>query len=124
VFRDFLDLRESGSDEAVIVVPDTNALISSPDAWAYRHIGNTTTYTFVILPTVLEELDKLKMNHRDPQFRSWRCSLRLCQSARNDVEPVRSRSPELTSSSGCPPWLPTSRIRRQGVRVLQAHNRD
>ena len=49
-------------------VPDTNALIYNPDleSWAF---SETPKFTIVLLPTVLSELDKLKMNHRNEEVR-------------------------------------------------------
>lgn len=50
-----------------ILVPDTNALIMNPnlDLWRFKN------YPFEILlsPTVLSELDKLKITHRSPEVR-------------------------------------------------------
>lgn len=53
----------------IILVPDTNALILSPDVASYGAAVGYTKYTVVILPTVLSELDKLKITHRSDDFR-------------------------------------------------------
>lgn len=49
------------SDEKTIVIPDTNALIKNPDLdmWKFNDIDK---FEVVLLPTILQELDKLK-NH-------------------------------------------------------------
>jgi hypothetical protein len=58
------------SDKAgIILVPDTNALIISPDIGSYGAVIGQAKYTVVILPTVLSELDKLKITHRSEDFR-------------------------------------------------------
>lgn len=67
-FRAFLDLFDTDTPHACILVPDANALIATPDPWNYRSTAGSSQYKFVILPTVLEELDRLKMEHRDPAF--------------------------------------------------------
>jgi rRNA-processing protein FCF1 len=68
-FRAFLALFDTDTPSTCILVPDTNALIATPDPWSYRSSVGSSQYKFVILPTVLEELDRLKMEHRDPDFR-------------------------------------------------------
>jgi len=52
-----------GSGGEAVVVPDTNALLFNPNLedWAFDGIGR---FTVILLPTVLRELDALKMNHR------------------------------------------------------------
>jgi rRNA maturation endonuclease Nob1 len=67
-FCKFLDLLEGGPGE-IIIVPDTNAIIASPDPTSYEEIAGTKEFTFVLLPTVLQELDNLKNHHRDSAFR-------------------------------------------------------
>jgi rRNA-processing protein FCF1 len=53
----------------VVLVPDTNALVASTDWPAYAKIAGSPKFTIVILPTVLAELDKLKITHREQVFR-------------------------------------------------------
>jgi predicted ribonuclease YlaK len=53
----------------LILVPDTNSLIQFPDPISYRKLFNEP-FTFLITPTVLTELDKLKINHRNEEFRN------------------------------------------------------
>lgn len=69
VFHDLIDLYEKPGKNELVLVPDTNALISVPDVSKYSISAGQTQYTVVIIPTVLEELDKLKVIHRDQEFR-------------------------------------------------------
>jgi hypothetical protein len=59
VFRQLLAHPASGTAEFV-VVPDTNALLKSPDPSHYGAVIDSTAFRFVIVPTVLAELDGLK----------------------------------------------------------------
>lgn len=54
--------------QGLIIVPDTNALISNIylDKWNFDEIP---AFDIILLPTVLAELDKLKINHRNPDVR-------------------------------------------------------
>ena len=59
-------LRHSGvSDPEFIVVPDTNALLKSADPSRYGKIVGRDSFTFILVPTVLSELDELKRSRRD-----------------------------------------------------------
>lgn len=63
-------LRVVESDAAtLLLVPDTNALLGAPDPVEYRATVDADTFTFVLLPTVLRELDQLKVLHRNPEVR-------------------------------------------------------
>ena len=54
-------LAQHASEETLFVlVPDTNALLKSPDASQYCEVIESTAFRFVIVPTVLAELDGLK----------------------------------------------------------------
>lgn len=55
--------------ETLLVIPDTNALLGAQDATQYRAAVAADTFTLVLLPTVLRELDELKMLHRNPDVR-------------------------------------------------------
>jgi rRNA-processing protein FCF1 len=68
-FFELLEMLESSKHRKVIVVPDTNALIICPDFTVYRKVAGQSNFTMVILPTVLSELDQLKITARDQQFR-------------------------------------------------------
>ena len=50
-------------------VPDTNALLYNPklEAWKF---SETPKFSLVLLPTVLSELDSLKINHRNEEVRN------------------------------------------------------
>jgi hypothetical protein len=49
-------------------VPDTNALLYNPDleTWRFKDIPS---FSIILTPTVLSELDSLKINHRNEQVR-------------------------------------------------------
>ena len=65
---DLLEILASKSGERIII-PDTNAIINDPDPTSYRGIAGNDRYTFLLLPTVLAELDSLKHAHREKDFR-------------------------------------------------------
>ena len=69
VFYELLDLLETAGKHEIIVVPDTNSLIAVPDVTQYTIVAEQPKYTIVIVPTVLGELDKLKVTHREQDFR-------------------------------------------------------
>lgn len=52
-----------------IYVPDTNALAWNPDLDTWRSAG-ARRFTLVLTATVLGELDRLKVEHRNPDFRA------------------------------------------------------
>jgi len=56
------------SEEESIYVPDTNALLYNPkiESWAFQGISK---FTILLLPSVLSELDLLKINHRNENVR-------------------------------------------------------
>ncbi len=45
----------------LILVPDTNSLLIAPDPVQYRRVVGHDSFTFILLPTVLGELDRLKV---------------------------------------------------------------
>lgn len=69
VFREALTTLDDSKRAKVTVVPDTNAFVWCPDPAAYREIAGGESYDFVLLPTVLSELDELVMKTRDEAFR-------------------------------------------------------
>jgi rRNA-processing protein FCF1 len=69
VFYELLNLLETTGKHEIIVVPDTNSLIAVPDLAQYVSAAGQPKYTVIIVPTVLGELDKLKIIHREPEFR-------------------------------------------------------
>jgi len=58
----------NGSTGEALAIADTNALIHNPDI-EHWHFEDVKTFTVVLTPTVLSELDKHKMNHRNQQVR-------------------------------------------------------
>lgn len=68
-FEHILNILDAGKTGGIIVVPDTNAIIKEPDPVKYRAIVAADAFTFLLLPTVLSELDNLKNLHRNPDFR-------------------------------------------------------
>lgn len=69
-FHDLIDIRAGGGSQTeYLLVPDTNALIAEADLTRYSELVGTDVFGVVILPTVFEELDSLKVHHRDPDFR-------------------------------------------------------
>jgi hypothetical protein len=51
------------SGGSAVYVPDTNALLYNPDIEKWR-FADTPRFTLALTPTVLSELDQLKVNHR------------------------------------------------------------
>jgi len=68
-FYDLLRMVEDKNRRALIIVPDTNVLITSPDIAKYSEVVGETQYTVMLVPTVLSELDKLKITGREKEFR-------------------------------------------------------
>jgi len=54
--------------DTVLAIPDTNALIANPDIEHWQFDG-FQQFQIVLTPTVLGELDKLKVNHRNQAVR-------------------------------------------------------
>jgi len=69
VFHDALTTLDDPKRSKVTLVPDTNAFVWCPDPVRYREIAGDDSYDFVLLPTVLSELDDLAMKTRDEAFR-------------------------------------------------------
>jgi hypothetical protein len=64
----------SAEEDTIILVPDTNTLLYNPDLDSWD-LYEGRQYRLVLLPTVLAELDKHKINHRNESVR--KCSERL-----------------------------------------------
>lgn len=62
-------LAASPQESQLILIPDTNALLHKPDPVAYQNLLDQGTFEFLLLPTVLKELDELKVLHRVPEVR-------------------------------------------------------
>lgn len=69
LFSELLAVLDPNGSAEVILVPDTNAIVGQPDPIEYKTIASDDTFVFLLLPTVLAELDTLKINHRNPDFR-------------------------------------------------------
>jgi len=59
LFRSLLE-QQAGEKPEFVLVPDTNALLKSADPTQYREVIDSARFKFVIVPTVLAELDGLK----------------------------------------------------------------
>lgn len=107
------------ADGAFVTVPDTNALIANPDFVTWQ-FDRSTNFQIVFTPTVLAELDELKISHRVPEVRTKAESVirRIKELARrgdlhDGVPVVKDRitarsvavEPEMTESL---PWLDAS----------------
>ena len=68
-FIKILAILDAGGPTQAILVADTNAIIGHPDPVVYRSIAGDGSFVFLLLPTVLAELDALKNTHRNPDFR-------------------------------------------------------
>ena len=68
-FMKILSIIEASGPIPPVLIPDTNAIVSKPDPTQYRTIADDDSFTFLLLPTVLAELDALKNAHRNPDFR-------------------------------------------------------
>lgn len=67
-FYETLSLYEKNGEKEIIIIPDTNALIQEPDPKSYKIITSTDRLTIIFLPTVLSELDELKIKSSNPEF--------------------------------------------------------
>jgi len=68
-FVELLQMLESPKQRRIIVVPDTNALVNCPHFAEYGRVAGQPDFTLVIMPTVLSELDQLKITARNNGFR-------------------------------------------------------
>ncbi len=66
---ELINLLKDPHSSHIILILDTNSLISEPDFSRYLTLVNQEKITIVLVPTVLAELDKLKIVHRDAEFR-------------------------------------------------------
>ncbi len=67
-FYETLNLYANNGEKEIIVIPDTNALIEEPDPKSYKTITTSDKLTIIFLPTVLSELDDLKIKSSNPDF--------------------------------------------------------
>ena len=64
-----IDILDVDAEGQIILIPDTNSLLISSDPSAYITIPGSDRFVFLLLPTVLGELDSLKILHRNPDVR-------------------------------------------------------
>jgi len=69
-FDKILSILEATGNGEIIVVPDTNSLLACVDPTKYRSVVNADSLIFMLLPTVLGELDKLKIDHKNEDVRN------------------------------------------------------
>ena len=68
-FAKILEIIEVDGASETILIPDTNTIAGEPDPIRYRTIVGDDNFVFLLLPTVLAELDTLKNTYRNPDFR-------------------------------------------------------
>lgn len=69
--RRALEALTRGRSRALVVVPDTNALTASCDPRGYRALVAADEFTFLLVPNLLRELDRLKVSPaKSDEFRS------------------------------------------------------
>lgn len=69
-YYELMALLDTSKENKLMLIPDTNALIIAPDVVQYSEVVGEVKYTIIIFPTVTQELDNLKISHRDIQFRN------------------------------------------------------
>ncbi|MBL7706839.1 MAG: hypothetical protein JNM21_14930 [Taibaiella sp.] len=69
IFYDTLKSFAEGN-RATILIPDTNALIQQLEPIYYKLFSETDAFTIIYLPTVLSELDELKIKSSKPEFQT------------------------------------------------------
>jgi rRNA-processing protein FCF1 len=80
--------------ESIVLIPDTNSLIKSPDFEVYKKLLGDKI-TILLTPTVLSELDKLKIIHRDETFR------KKVESVINRIKGFRKQGSLLNGVTSC-----------------------
>lgn len=66
---EFITILDESGTSTILVVPDTNSLLAEADPTMYRSVSGAESFVFVLLPTVLGELDRLKVEHKNPDVR-------------------------------------------------------
>lgn len=66
---EILSIFDQKSSNEILLIPDTNSLLFSCDPVTYRKVASQNAFTFLLLPTVLGELDRLKYLHRNQDVR-------------------------------------------------------
>jgi hypothetical protein len=75
----------------IVVISDTNSLLARADPIEYRSVVGNDSFTFMLLPTVLGELDRLKIEHRNPDVR---------EKAKNTITRIKGWRQQGSLSSG------------------------
>lgn len=70
VYYDTLEMLGTAGQKDTVVVPDTNSIVSFPDPVDYKSIALSSTFIFVLVPTVLSELDELKVKSNNQEFKN------------------------------------------------------
>lgn len=68
LFYETLSLYLNSAEKETILIPDTNALLTDPDPNNYKALSGADKFTMIFLPTVLSELDELKIKSSNPEF--------------------------------------------------------
>jgi PIN domain len=68
-FDKIFNVLDVASEDQFILVPDTNSLLAVADPTEYQKIADQKSFVFLLLPAVLGELDRLKIEHRNPDVR-------------------------------------------------------
>jgi hypothetical protein len=70
IYFDTLEMLNSSGQAETIVIPDTNLIAEFPDPLAYKQISETDSFTLILVPTVLSELDELKVKSPNQEFKN------------------------------------------------------
>lgn len=66
---ELIDILDVHNFNEIILIPDTNSLIKTCDPVEYKNAVSNGQYVFLLIPTVLQELDELKILHRNENVR-------------------------------------------------------
>lgn len=69
IFFDTLEMLNKSGNKETMVIPDTNSLINFPDPVLYKQLSTSDSFTIILVPTVLNELDELKVRSNNQDFR-------------------------------------------------------
>jgi hypothetical protein len=100
-----LDRLHDGGDGADVYLPDTNALLHYVDLERWQ-FPESDTFELVLGPSILVELDELKINHRNPDVR---------QKAEGLISRIKGYRTRGQLTQGVPLRKPASTIRAIGT---------
>lgn len=69
LYYEILSLYSDSNSKETILIPDTNAILTELDPVKYIELAETDRFTLIFLPTVLSELDELKVKSNSQEFR-------------------------------------------------------